>query len=125
MSDKILINGEGLDRVISEYLNEFTEDVDEALDRAAKDTAKYAAAELKSTSPKKTGEYAKSWGYKKTGRDQYTVLNKKHYRLTHLLEKGHAKRGGVGRVKAIVHIAPVDEQVGKLFPEKLREEIEK
>lgn len=49
-----------------------------------------------------------------------TVYSPNRYMLAHLLEKGHAKRGG-GRVRAIPHIAPA-EQAGIALFESLIEQ---
>lgn len=45
--------------------------------------------------------------------------DKPEYALTHLLEKGHQKRGG-GRTKAIVHIAPAEEAAVDELEKELR-----
>ena len=68
--------------------------------------------DIGANAPKKTGRYAKSWRTKKTKETstelQVTVYSPTRYMLAHLLEHGHAKRGG-GRVRAIPHIAPAEE----------------
>ena len=69
--------------------------------------------ETQAGAPVKTGRYKKSWAVKRqkeTGNTLEVVVHSKdRYQLTHLLEKGHARRGG-GRVKAIPHIAPAEEK---------------
>lgn len=103
---------------IAKILSEYTEDVIEGIDEAGQEVAKEAVKELKAKSPKKTGVYAKGWT-KKTEKkygDVSTVIiyNKNKPSLTHLLEHGHAKRGG-GRTKAKSHIRPVEEMVIEEF----------
>ena len=92
---------------MQEYAKLATDDLKADVEKAAK-TVK---SEIESTAPRRTGKYAKSWASKKTKETsdsiQYTVHSKNRYRLTHLLENGHAKRGG-GRVRAIPHIAPAE-----------------
>ena len=68
--------------------------------------------EVKANAPVRTGQYKKGWAVKKQKETanalELVVHNKKRYQLTHLLEKGHAKRGG-GRVRAFPHIAPAEQ----------------
>lgn len=101
-----------------ELLTEYNEDVQEAVDKSAKEAADVSMNQLKSTSPKrpKHGEYARSWSIKKQetgiGVSEYVVHNKRHYQLTHLLENGHVvrnKKGTYGRTRPIKHIDPAAE----------------
>ena len=87
----------------------YTEEVGAAIEEAVKEAAQALAADLRETSPKKTGEYAKGWTARKEGPGRYVVYNKKKHQLTHLLEHGHAKSSG-GRVEGRPHIKPAEER---------------
>lgn len=97
-----------LTKEIARALQEYSTEVEEGLEEAKVEVAKDTVKRLKQTSPKKTGDYRKGWARKKVGTAQ-VVHNRTDYQLTHLLEYGHAKRGG-GRVAGIPHIAPVEEK---------------
>jgi hypothetical protein len=106
---------------LTKIMNEYVKGIDDKVDRAADQVGKETVAMLKQTSPKKTGRYAKGWRVKKNGRQRY-VYNAVKPQLTHLLEHGHAKRGG-GRVRAYVHIKPAEEAAAKRFVELTSEAI--
>lgn len=97
---------------LTEYKNLATADMKMAVRKAGKLVKK----DIQANAPKKTGAYSKSWTVKTTKETseslELTVHSPKKYQLAHLLEKGHAKRGG-GRTKAIPHIAPAEEKAAK------------
>lgn len=98
---------------IEKAIREYTAEVEEGIARVIEADAKEAVNELQNISPKKTGKYAKGWTVKKeTSEDGIKMIihNKNKPQLTHLLEFGHAKRGG-GRVSGIPHIKPVEEKL--------------
>ena len=108
---------------IMKGLTDYADLADEAMKKTVRKTAKSVKDEISANAPKDTGKYAKSWATKKTGENSHslemTVHSKNRYQLAHLLEKGHAKRGG-GRVSGKPHIAPAEEKGVQLF-EKLIE----
>ncbi|ALX50466.1 HK97 gp10 family phage protein [Lentibacillus amyloliquefaciens] len=99
---------------IAQTLSDYTDEVTEGLQEAQKDVARQSRKRLKSDSPVGDyaggGDYAKGWRAKKIRNGGYVVHNKTDYQLTHLLEYGHAKRGGSGRVRAYPHIRKVEQQ---------------
>ena len=110
---------------ITAVLKEYTGAVMDGIDKAVETCGKGMRKEIERASPTRTGKYAKGWRCKITdsGRRNKSarVHNKTDYQLTHLLEKGHKKRGGKGRVKAYVHIAPAAKKWTEKF-EQLCEE---
>ena len=109
---------------IMKGLTEYAELTNENMKKAVRKTATSVKKEISSKAPKKTGSYAKSWTAKKTKENSHslemTVHSKNKYQLAHLLEHGHAKRGG-GRVAGKPHIAPAEEN-GVQMLENLIEE---
>ena len=93
---------------LKEYADLASDDVKKAVRKAGNEVRK----EISVSAPKDTGAYAKSWSVKKTKETsnslELTVHSKNRYQLAHLLEHGHAKRGG-GRVAARPHIAQAEQ----------------
>ena len=122
MAKKISVDQ--LSSEIMSALDEYKKVTDEVVKTAVNSVSKETKAMAQAGSPVKSGGYQKGWAVKKTsektGQVSITVYNRTKPGLTHLLEKGHAKRGG-GRVSGRAHIAPA-EQAGI---EQLERDIER
>lgn len=122
--EKVKVNQ--LEAAIKNALDETKDLTENALRSAIDKTAKETVAKVKSSSPVKTGKYAKGWTSKvttQTSRGRYgrTVYNRPRYMLTHLLQNGH---GGPRPARAHPHI-PTDEETEALFKKNLESEIKK
>ena len=114
-----------IDRMASEIakaLNEWSQDVADATKKAVVETTAEAVLELKRNSPRDSGAYARDWDRKTLETSRYgirnVVYNKKHYRLTHLLEHGHANARGGGRTPAYPHIGIAEARAMEMLQEK-------
>ena len=107
-------------------LQEYCELADDEMKKAVRKTATSVKKEISANAPKRTGAYAKSWTSSKVRETshnlQMTVHSRNRYRLAHLLEKGHAKRGG-GRVEGHPHIAPAEKNGEELLETLIRKAI--
>lgn len=107
-------------------LTEYSELADTVMKKAVRKTASSVKKEISTNAPVKSGRYKKSWTTKKTKENSHTlemtVHSKDRYQIAHLLEKGHAKRNG-GRVSAIPHIAPAEENGADLLESLIKKEL--
>ncbi|MBG9567564.1 HK97 gp10 family phage protein [Brevibacillus agri] len=112
-----MANVADLSAEIARQLSLYSAALDDEIEIATDEVTKEAVKELQQTSPKLTGDYAKGWTRRK-GDKGIVVYNKTDYRLTHLLEHGHAKAGG-GRVAARPHIRQVEEKAVREFVRRI------
>ena len=112
---------------VMEGLVEYAELATEDMKAAVKKAGQTVRKEIQAGAPVKTGAYRKSWAVKTTRETssfmEVTVHSRNRYQLTHLLEFGHAKRGG-GRVSGKPHIAPAEEKGIRQLEEEIRKALE-
>ena len=124
MGDKCTIDN--LAKTIMEGLQEYADVASADVKTAVRKAGKNVKAEISANAPKRTGAYAKSWAVKtqkETANSLEVVVHSKNrYQIAHLLEHGHAKRGG-GRVAGIPHIAPAEEKAVKQLEENIMKKL--
>lgn len=114
---------------LAEVVDQYDVKLKRATNNAMDVVAKEAVSKLKSTSPRKSGEYARGWGIKRergTGGINTVTVKNRVYQLTHLLENGHIvrnKKGEYGRAPGIKHIAPVEDWANTELPEEIEREM--
>lgn len=119
---------------IAKELSRYSQEVVEKVNISSEKVGKAAVKQLKATSPKKSGKYAKSWAIKNEPsygqpNKRIVYVKKPHYRLTHLLEYGHAVANPgpdkKTRVDGIPHIRPAEEMVIREFMSEVEEAIKR
>ena len=115
-----------------EAMKEFQQSVDYDLvyvtQKVANQAAKNVQANISDSGIRGTGEYKKSIKARTIkdsplSKKSVVYAGKPHYRLTHLLEHGHAKLNG-GRTRAFAHWEPAEQKAIDDFVKELREAIE-
>ena len=110
---------EQMREITKQFDSNFNKEVEEITTQAGRECAK----KLRSVSPKRTGKYASGWTAKKQPGGLHgvssVVYNNKAPGLAHLLEYGHANKGG-GRTPAHPHIKSVEQEMSEEYYEKLK-----
>lgn len=126
MAKKVPIErlADSIDDILREYVDDIDKDMDTAVRKVTQAGARAVSASARGLFGG-SGKYAKGWKAKiekKRLGTVGTIHNATVPGLPHLLEKGHAKRGG-GRVPGRTHIAPVEDKIVKQFEDTVRAKI--
>lgn len=126
----VKIKPEQLDGEIQKQLETYSAEVTRELNKNLKEVAEETAEILKKggSYKERTGKYTPDWSVTArkavsvTKSEQYSVHNRKHYQLTHLLEKGHVTRNG-SRTRAFEHILPAEQAAEELAVEAVEKAV--
>lgn len=126
----VKVKPEQLDEAIRGQLEIYSAEVTKNLNENLKQVADTTAETLKKGGAYKerTGKYTPDWSVTArkavsvTQGEQYSVHNRKHYQLTHLLEKGHVTRNGK-RTRAFEHILPAEQAAEELAVEAVEKAV--
>lgn len=121
------INIGDIDKVISEELTIYCDEITEGIKKASDDVMAELVKNTKKDANKRTGAYAKAITSKRTTETKRSRVNtwyvkSPEYRKSHLLEKGHATRNG-GRTRAFGFIGKNEEIAVKQYENKVEEVI--
>lgn len=127
--DRIRIKANQLSDTISDVLSDYNDEVvryqKETVDEISKETHKI----VKRHAPVgRRGKYKKSIKVKNvyeslTEKRNVIHVEKPEYRLTHLLEKGHKKRGGKGKTKTIPHFIHGQDYIEKNYENRIKKKL--
>jgi len=119
------ISVDGLLAAMQQYGKEFVDATNKDVQSACKEVGSEIVSELKTTSPKDTGKYARNWRYTLETGDKWSraIVHDSVYQLVHLLEYGHALKGG-GRTQPQPHVEPAQTKADSLFINTLKKKIE-
>lgn len=118
-----------LEQQLSDVLVLYSQEVTEQIKQDTETVAKETRQRIKESGnfKNRTGKYRRGWKVKKAFESanevRFRVYNTR-YQLTHLLEKGHAKKDG-GRVMAYVHIRPAELWEQKEFVKRVKKAVQK
>lgn len=119
------IRPERLAEALADRLGTYHSDIVRKIDAAGEESVKTLVAKTKKTAPKRTGGFRKAIAWQKTSSSKFGstyswYVKAPHYRRTHLLVHGHAKKKG-GRVAGDPFLHNALDQVLPAYEEAVKE----